>query len=179
MKGVIFNLLEEAVTAEHGLMAWAGLLEQAGVDGAYSSLGSYPDTELLALVDAAAGTLNSSPQEILRWFGNAAIPLLAARYELFFKPHSSSRTFIVSVNDMIHPEVRKLYAGASCPQFHFHPMDDGRLALGYRSPRKLCHLAHGFIEGAAAWYGETVAVEHLSCMLDDMPVCRIAMDWSA
>ena len=36
--------------------------------------------------------------------------------------------------------------------------------MGYRSPRKLCGLAHGFILGAGDHYGETLTVEHLKCM---------------
>ncbi|MEO0032610.1 MAG: hypothetical protein RIS94_2368 [Pseudomonadota bacterium] len=177
MKGVIFNVLEEAVTHEHGVDTWHDLLDNTGLHGIWSSLGSYPDAEILTLVDTAAQMLGIAPTDVLRWFGRAAIPLLAERYETFFSPHRSARPFIMGINDVIHPEVRKLYAGAACPHFHFHQLDDGRLGMAYRSPRRLCHLAHGFIEGAAAHYGETIEVEHLSCMLDDHPVCRIALEW--
>lgn len=178
MKGVIFNLLEDAVTREHGLATWHDLLDDADLHGTWSSLGSYPDAEIVALVDTAAQRLDTTPNAVLRWFGRAAIPLLAERYEAFFMPHSSARPFIMGINEVIHPEVRKLYAGAACPHFHFHHLDDGRLAIAYRSPRRLCHLAHGFIEGAAAHFAETVDIEHLSCMLDGEPVCRIALDWA-
>lgn len=179
MKGVIFNLLEEAVIREHGLAAWSGLLDSTGLDGCYSSLGSYPDAEMLALVDAGAAALAITPGDVLTWFGRAAIPLLTERYEVFFKPHRKSRNFITGVNDIIHPEVRKLYAGAVCPHFHFHDREDGRLGVAYQSPRRLCRLAHGFILGTADYYGEQVTIEHLSCMQNDDPVCRLALDWPA
>jgi hypothetical protein len=178
MKGVVFNLLEDAVVREHGLLAWDGLLEMAGLDGAYTSVGSYPDSEVLRLVDAAATALGLSAGEVLRWFGRSAIPLLHERYEMFFAPHKSAQSFVASINDVIHPEVRKLYAGAGCPHFHFHDLEDGRTGLAYKSPRRMCRLAHGFIEGAADHYGDRVAIEHLSCMLDGHPVCRIALDWN-
>jgi hypothetical protein len=177
MKGVIFNLLEEAVIREHGLSAWTGLLTMTGLEGVWSSLGSYPDAEMIAMVDAASAALGVPPQQVLQWFGRSAIPMLAQRYESFFTPHASARPFILGVNEIIHPEVRKLYAGSACPHFHFHDLDDGRLCVAYRSPRKLCHLAHGFIVGAADHYGESIEIEHLSCMLDGMPTCRIALQW--
>ena len=50
MKGIVFNLLEEAVVEAHGVDAWDQILEDVGADGAYTSLGNYPDDEALALV---------------------------------------------------------------------------------------------------------------------------------
>lgn len=177
MKGVIFNLLEQAVTDAHGDDAWIDLLEAADVDGAYTSLGSYPDSEVVALVEAAARQFDLQPADVLRWFGRAAMPMLADRYRPFFVGHVSARSFILSVNDIIHPEVRKLYSGAGCPHFHFGDDSDGRLIIGYQSPRQMCHLAHGFVEGAADRFDEQVEVEHMACMLDGSPVCRLAVRW--
>ena len=57
MKGIVFNLLEDLVVRDHGEDAWDDLLEEAGSDGAYTSLGSYDDAELLALVGAASTAL--------------------------------------------------------------------------------------------------------------------------
>jgi hypothetical protein len=164
LKGIVFNLLEEVVIAQHGEGAWEGLLAATGLPGAYTSLGSYPDEEIEKLVAAGAGALKMSPSDVLRWFGREAMPLLAIRYPQFFTEHHTTLPFVQSVNSIIHPEVRKLYAGAHCPYFRFQQTADGALVMTYDSPRKLCSLAHGFIEGAADHFGETVDVEHLSCM---------------
>lgn len=177
MKGIVFNLLEEAVTKAYGTDAWSDLIDAAGVGGVYTSLGSYPDEEVVALVAAASATLDLSPAAILRWFGRSAMPLLAERYGNFFDGHQSARTFVLSVNDIIHPEVRKLYSGAGCPHFHFDQDKAGRLLIGYRSPRRLCQLAHGFVEGASDHFGEEVEIEHLLCMEDGKPLCRMAIRW--
>ncbi|MEY9199367.1 hypothetical protein ABIA16_004546 [Sinorhizobium fredii] len=80
--------------------------------------------------------------EVLRWFGERAMPILQERYPALFEDHSSARNFILSVNNIIHPEVRKLYSGASCPFFHFRESDNGRtVTMGYESSRKMCDLA--------------------------------------
>lgn len=165
MKGVIFNLLEEVVRHRHGEDAWDALLEKAGLTGSYTSLGSYPDADMRKLVDAASDALAMSGGDVLRWFGREAIPILAQRYPGFFVAHTSARSFVLSVNQIIHPEVRKIYAGADVPVFDFQDGPDGALLMGYYSaPRKLCALAEGFIEGASRHYGETVRFEHLACM---------------
>lgn len=177
MKGVIFNLLQEAVEDEFDAEVWEYLIADSGVSGVYTSLGSYPDEEIFALVTSAAKLTQQDAGGILRWFGEAAIPLLERRYGEFFVPHSSARDFVLSVNEIIHPEVRKLYSGAGCPNFHFERDDRGRLILGYRSPRKLCQLSHGFVLGAAKHYRETVEIEHLSCMHSGDALCRMAVDW--
>ena len=69
------------------------------------------------------------------------------------------------VNDVIHPEVRKVYPGADVPVFDFESSgDDAMILLGYRSARKLCALAEGFIEGSADHFGELAEIEQSSCM---------------
>jgi hypothetical protein len=178
VKGIVFNLLEEVVTRTHGEHVWDALLDTADLGGSYTSLGSYPDEQMGKLVQAASDALKVPPAEVLRWFGQEAIPLLAQRYPTFFRGHPSSRPFIVSVNQIIHPEVRKLYPGADVPMFDFSDHPDGALMLGYRSPRRLCALAQGFIEGAAAHFQESVAVEHQTCMHHGDAECRMRLSFS-
>ncbi|WP_144096599.1 heme NO-binding domain-containing protein [Croceicoccus sediminis] len=177
MKGIVFNLLEEVVTSDHGDDAWITLIEGTGVSGIYTSVGSYPDEELYTLVQASAEALDLSVDEMLRVFGRKAMPLLAQRYPVFFEDQTSSRSLILSLNDIIHPEVRKLYSGAGCPHFHFQQGSDGRLVVGYQSPRKLCQLAHGFVDGTADHFGEAVRIEHEMCMNHGDPVCRMGIEW--
>jgi hypothetical protein len=179
MKGIVFNLLEQVVVAHHGDAVWEQLLEKTDLTGAYTSLGSYPDTEVMSLVDAASEMLNIPPADVLRWFGREAMPLLAQRFPGFFAPHRATLPFLKSVNSIIHPEVRKLYAGAGCPHFQFTDEADGGLRIGYNSTRKLCALAHGFIEGAAGQFNEVATVEHVSCMNRGDARCDLTVHTSA
>jgi hypothetical protein len=176
MKGVVFNLFEAVVQRELGDDVWDALLDQAQVDGAYTSLGNYPDDELMKLVAAASAALNKSPDEVVRWFGCSAIPLLAAKHPHFFTAHQSTRPFLLTLNDVIHSEVRKLYPGAEVPVFNYDTSSPDDLVMHYMSPRKLCALAEGFIEGTAAHYGEELTLEQPTCMKrgDDKCVLRIS-----
>ena len=171
MKGIVFNLLEEVVRGQLGEGTWDDLLSAAGDDGIYTSLGNYPDARLVALVMAASRALNKSPDHVVRWFAREALPLLAAKYPQFFQPHTSARPFLLTLNDIIHPEVRKLYPGADVPEFDFDTTDPEMLVMGYRSARKLCTFAEGLIEGAATHYGEHASIHQSQCMLRGDPKC--------
>jgi heme-NO-binding protein len=176
MKGVVFNLLEELVARDHGEDTWDALLDASGLEGAYTSLGSYADEDLLKLVAAASDALDTPPDDVVRWFGRSALPLFAERYPQLFEPHDSAHSFVLTLNDIIHPEVRKLYPGADVPVFEFETPSDGVIVMGYKSPRKLCAFAEGLLQGAADHYGETLALEQPQCMNrgDDRCVLEIA-----
>ncbi len=177
MKGIIFNLLEEVVTQHLGAETWDQLLADAGLDGVFTSLGNYPDEYLFKLVGAASAALGKPPAEIVRWFGAKAMPLLAQKYPQLFARHTSARAFILTLNSIIHPEVRKLYPGADAPDFVFDASSPDALVMLYFSKRKLCALAEGLSEGAAEHFGETVSIRHPQCMHRGDACCRIELSF--
>ncbi len=173
----MFNLLEQLVTREHGEDTWDALLDAADVDGVYTSLGSYEDADLQRLVGAASTALDTPPDEIVRWFGLNALPMFAQSYPDLFAAHSSARTFVLTLNDIIHPQVRKLYPGADVPEFEFASDTDGRLLMGYRSPRRMCSFAEGLLVGAGEHYGEEVTIEQPECMKRGDERCLLQIDF--
>jgi hypothetical protein len=179
LKGIIFNLLERVVADEHGDDAWDDLLERAEVDGTYTALGNYPDAELLLLLSLMPEAFGGSQVGQLRWFGRKAMPMLAERYAIFFAEPRDTPAFLLTLNNVIHAEVRKLYPDADVPTFTFDPIPGvepppgDSLVLGYRSGRMLCGLAEGFIEGAAAHYSQAVRIEQPRCMLRGDEACAI------
>jgi hypothetical protein len=54
MKGIVFNVVESIIEREFGGEMWDTLIDEAKVDGAYTSLGNYPDEDLYALIDVAS-----------------------------------------------------------------------------------------------------------------------------
>jgi predicted hydrocarbon binding protein len=177
VKGIIFNLLEQVVTTELGEQAWDAMLDDAGVDGAYTAVGSYPHEELIALVGAASKATGRDADELVRWFGRSALPLLYQRYPQFFDLHEDTRSFLLTLNDVIHPEVRKLFPGAYAPSFDVEVSDDG-VRLAYESHRGLCSFAEGLLEGAAAHYGETATIEQPSCAKRGDAQCVLAASFA-
>ena len=47
--------------------------------------------------------------------------------------------------------------------------------IGYRSPRRLCGLAHGFILSAGDHYGEAVTVRVIECMREGDARCLMSV----
>lgn len=178
MKGIVFNLLETIVSTEHGEDTWDALLESTGLDGAYTSLGSYPDEDLFALVGAASEALAIPPDDVVRWFGRGCLPLFAERYPEFFANHTRTRPFALTLNDIIHPEVRNLYPGAIVPEFAFDATDPDALTMDYVSPRKLCAFAEGLLLGAGDHFGEQVEIVQPLCLNRGDPLCRLMISFS-
>jgi hypothetical protein len=174
MKGIVFDLLQQVVEAKYGEDTWEQLLSASHLDGVYTAVGSYADEELFALVENACTALSVDADSLLRWFGRESMPLLAERYPAFFTAHTTTRSFLLTLNDVIHPEVRKLFPGAYAPSFEYEQPDESTLLLSYLSHRKLCSFAEGLIEGAAQHYGEHVVIDQPSCAKRGDELCVLS-----
>jgi hypothetical protein len=164
VKGIVFNLLEELVRERYGEDAWDDILDDTRVPGAYTSLGSYPDEDMLTLVGATSRRCGLEADEVVRMLGRSAIPKMAEAYPVFFVDHPNVRSFMLTLNDIIHPEVRKIYPGADVPDFEYFLPANGHLQMTYNSHRKLCSFAEGMMHGSADYFGETISITQLECM---------------
>ncbi|MEV6678194.1 heme NO-binding domain-containing protein [Streptomyces erythrochromogenes] len=174
--GIVFNLVEQIVAEEHGEATWDALIDEAGVDGAYASLGNYPDQEVMALATAACTRFDCSMDTLLRWLGKKSVPVFAERYPHFFERYRTVTPFLTSLNDFIHPEVKLLYPGASPPLFEFDTPAPDRLVITYSSERKMCMFGEGLVEGSAEHYGQRVSIEQSRCMLRGDEKCDLVID---
>ena len=183
MKGILYNLLEDVTAAELGEAAWDDLVERAGLGAAYTAVGNYADAEFLMLIAGLPVEAGPDVESRLRWFGEGAMPLLAKRYPMFFGPHTTTASFLGTLNDVVHSEVLKLYHDAAVPTFDIvacpddlgggRPSDTGSVVLGYQSTRRLCWLAEGFVVGAARVFGEEVRTHQPQCMMRGDEACSI------
>lgn len=155
MKGVIFNVVEEVVVDLWSDDVWDDILDRAGLDGAYTSLGNYADDQLLALVEAASQLTGMTAAELTRTIGRQALPRLIERLPDAMDGVDDGEALLRRVNDIIHPEVLKLYPDAAPPVFGFEDTDAG-LEVTYRSVRRLDQLAAGLIEGCGDLFDQTI-----------------------
>ena len=174
MTGIIFNLLEEAVTRRFGPGAWAEMLAKVDVGG-FLPFDMYPDDEFFRLLGALPVGPEMDAEARLRWFGQAAVPLLAERYPLIFAPHRSAESFLLTLNAILHPGGR-IPADVEAGPLDLEVLEvepPGGLVLGYRSVRRLCALAEGFVTGTAEYYGEAVRIQQPRCMLHGEERCAL------
>jgi len=172
MKGIVFNLVELAVTEEFGAETWTALLEAANAGGRYENTGDHDDAELLAIVGAASEALGLTPAQVLRWTGERIIPHMAASYSAYFDAHPGPIEFFATLDDTIHWEVLSMYEGAEPPRFQTEDLGDGRAMIEYSSFRGLPDLAEGMIAGVAAHYGTELIVDRQDGEEDGRTVCR-------
>ncbi len=172
MKGIIFNIVQEVVETAFGVDAWDDVVDHAGVDGAYTSLGSYPDAELVALVAAISERAGVPKSDVLVLTGRSGFGHLAARHGELLDGMATWRDVLHQLDGLIHPEVRKIYADAAVPEFDASDRG-GTVLLEYRSARNLCKLAEGLVLGLGDHYGARLVVDHLSCTARGDDVCHL------
>jgi hypothetical protein len=176
MKGMIFNQLENMVTEQLGPETWEQLLTQTTLstaDGVFIGPKNYPDEDLFALVGTASRLTGAPADALVRGFGRYLFPKLAELYPVFFKGQATAKSFLMSVDRIIHVEIRKLDSNAGLPMMDYEDAAPDQLVLVYRSPRNLCELALGLIEGVGAHFGEQIALAETSCRKQGAEACRI------
>ncbi|MEM7431050.1 MAG: heme NO-binding domain-containing protein [Pseudomonadota bacterium] len=180
MKGIVFNLLADLVEEQFGLDVWDDLIESTAPlsNGIYTSVELYPDDELMAYVDAIANHTGASKPDVIRLFGSYMLGRFAELHPEFFAGHTI-KSFLQSVHDVIHVEVEKLHPDALLPDFTYEDPGADGLIMHYQSPRKLCHLAEGLIDGCSKHFGIAVQQRHDSCMHDGAAACRLELSFEA
>lgn len=176
MKGIIFNVFNRLVEEKFGLETWDALIQETRPQskGAYTSAGTYSDAELFAFVGALSKKTGMPVADLVKAFGEYTLHALARAHPIFFH-HTSLKPFLQSIHSVIHVEVRKLYPDAGLPEISYEDPSPDELVMRYRSPRKLCVLAEGLIQGAAQHFKESVSISHPQCMHRSDPECRLEL----
>ena len=165
MKGIVFNWLEEIVTAEFDSDLWDELLVQAGSDGIYASFGSYPDLEVIQLVQATANRLAKTEAETWRWLGRRAAPLMAIHYPMVFAVANTLRDLLLDL------ELEMMNMAEVFPEFTVCEGNNETLLVGYRSSINLCGLVEGLTLGAAEYFGDAIEIDRLKCANQEDDTC--------
>ncbi len=89
----------------------------------------------------------------------------------------SGRDLLLAMRDA-HARLRRTNDSLQPPLFEYRSVSANEVVLIYDSPRQLCAVLLGAIEGAAERYGETVQLQELSCMKKGATVCQIKASFS-
>lgn len=158
MKGVVFVEFTEMVEEHFSPEVLDEIIEKTAPKskGAYTSVGTYPHQEMIALVtELSAGTQIPVP-ELLLSFGRHLLSRFVTRYPEFFEGVPDAFGFLLTLEDHIHQEVLKLYPEAELPRFDYEQPNDDTLVLSYHSTRPFADLAHGLLEGCIDHWQEKI-----------------------
>ena len=142
---------------------------------------TYNDEVLLAGVGAAC-KLTGLPFDTLLWeYGRYfIINGLTSHLCAYLLTKVNNGRELLLLMRQAHAQMRRLPDGLTPPLFEYQAISSSpnELALSYDSPRHLCALLWGAIEGAAQRYGQRVQVVEVSCMKHGAPVCRFELHFS-
>jgi hypothetical protein len=183
MHGLIFVTWEKYLAEQFGNSFLMRYRSAIGETLATSPLTSriYDDAALLGGVGAACQLSGLSADMLLRAFGNYFIlnGLTSHLCAYLLTSVYSGYDLLLAMHNA-HEQMRRTSEALTPPLFRYeiHSSYSGALVLVYDSPRQLCPLLWGAIEGAAKRYGEEVKVVERNCMKQGARVCRFEVHFS-
>lgn len=173
-------MLSEMVEERFGVDMWDDLIDETNPasDGIYVASDLYPDEELLAYVGAISKKMETPANMLVHAFGEYMLGRFAKIHPEFFADHDI-KSFLKSVHDVIHVEVKMLHPDALLPKFDDIDSETDALTMLYRSPRGLCALAEGLIAGASLHFASPVTIAHPVCIHQDADHCRLELRFTA
>lgn len=141
----------------------------------------YDDATLLAGVSAASKLTGVTADVLLHEYGYYFIinGLTSHLCAYLLRQVNSGRDLLLTMRTA-HAQMRRTPDALTPPLFDYEVLsnDSKGFVLIYDSPRKLCSVLHGAIEGAAQRYGERVQILEHTCMKRGDATCRFDIRFS-
>lgn len=160
MKGVVFTQFLEMVEDKFGLDITDDMIEKSKVDGVYTQAGNYPVADMFAMVQALSDITNISVEDLVFTYGEYLFSILITIYPEPIKRYNNTFDFISNVENVVHPEVKKLYPDSDLPTFELVSMDEQQMKIIYKSTKPLMDFAKGLMMGCAKYYGENIEASY-------------------
>lgn len=142
---------------------------------------TYDDKLLLAGVEAARRVTGVPTERLLYEYGRYFIMngLTGHLCAYLLMQVESGHDLLLTMSEA-HEQMSRLPDGLTPPLFQYEILshDSRELVLIYDSPRQLCSLLRGAIEGAAERYGEKASIVERTCMKRGDSLCRFEIRFS-
>jgi len=174
MKGLVFTTFYDYCEANYGSDVLDEVIDSAKLPngGAYTSVGTYPFSEMVSLVTSLAMISGKSLPVVLEAFGAHCF----SKWVEYSPSQFSGKALfdvLATIDDFHETEVRKLYPDAELPSFKVEARTRDHLVLGYHSCKPLADLAVGVIRGASNYLREPVRLTSETVQRDDGNYVRI------
>ena len=173
MHGLIFASFRDYLVTEHGA---AIANDVTAGEPRYTLSEAYPDEQFLALLERAIARTGLSQDDLLFEFGVfTAATTFARLYSVIFKASPNARAFLLTVESPIHEVVREAMPDARPPELAVTDLGEEGLEILYTSPRRICAMLRGLVEGTGRVYDEALHVEEPECMHEGASACRVVI----
>jgi hypothetical protein len=171
--GLIFASFRDYLVTEHGA---ALANEVTAGEPQYTLSEAYPDEQFLALLERTRTHTGMSQDELLFEFGVfTAAKTFARLYSVLFRASATARDFLLTVETPIHDVVRVALPESRPPQLAVTDHGADGLEIVYTSPRRICAMLRGLVEGTGRVYGERIDVDEPECMHRGARACRLEL----
>lgn len=177
MHGLIFVTWEKYLADRFGSSLLTSYRAKIGETAATAPQANhvYEDAILLAGVTAANELTGMPVDTLLREYGHYFIVNGLTSYLCAFllKQVHHTKDLLLTMRNA-HAQLRRSPDTLTPPLFRYQMISSNpnQLGLIYESPRKLCSVLRGAIEGAAERYGEQVQIVEHTCMKQGHIACR-------
>ena len=154
MKGIIFNLTEKFITKKYGGDVLNEIISNCELENKdpYVGPGTYSDSDLIEIISKSCDRLSVSIDTFLINLGTFAFPELAKKMPQFVEPYDHPKSFLKTIHDTVHVEVKKVMKDARPPNFQYAEPAENELIITYYSERKLYAFMEGLIKGVAVYF---------------------------
>ncbi|MEB8327764.1 heme NO-binding domain-containing protein [Flavobacteriaceae bacterium KMM 6897] len=173
MKGIIFNIAEQFISTKYSDETLENIIADCNLitNDPYVGPGTYPDSDLFEIVRVASKKLKLSPEEFLKQLGHFTFGKLAERHPYFVANYEHPKKFLLTVDKVIHVEVKKLYNGTQLPMFQYHEPNEKELVITYYSKRKMYTLMEGLINGVSDHFNIGIKQHHNKYIKEGIEYC--------
>lgn len=177
MQGAVFTAFSDMIIEKMGMEMLDDLIDitEPKSGGIYTAGGNYDDSELFNMVGALSQKTQIPAAELVRAFGQYLFKKLYDSCPTDISNIANLKDFLLSIDNVIHKEVKRLYPNAYLPSFSYEEQPDGALVMYYISERQLCELAEGLMIGASEHFGQPIDLAHPVCMHRGDKHCKIVV----
>jgi Haem-NO-binding len=161
MKGIVFTEFLEMAAQRFGDDMVDNIIMDSRLPhkGAYTSVGTYPHEEMVALVSAMSSRTGLDTDALLDGFGHHLFGRFYVHHPHFMDSTSDPLEFLMGIETIVHTDVRKLYPDAQLPGFDTHRISHNQIVMHYSSIHNFSSLAAGLLRGCAEHYRCNLKVE--------------------
>lgn len=177
MKGIIFREFINLVETEFSIEIADAIITASQIksNGSFTTIGTYPTDEMLALVNELSNVSKMSVPALFNVFGRHLFKRFTAIHATYVTPHSTVFELLRSLDNHIHVEVRKLYSEAELPSFTHEMVNADCMILDYRSKRMLADFAEGMLHGCIEHFNDAVHVDRHDVIADNDAYTRFTL----
>lgn len=160
MRGIVFTEFMEMVESQYGYTVVNKILESSLLKsgGVYTAIGTYDHQEIFVLAERLSLESGLPTHQLFRHFGEYFFKRITEYYPHFMRKEYDLFTFLESMHNYIHREVKKIHPDSELPYFETKRINERTLELLYQSKRDMGDLAYGLLRGAAQYYNSPVEI---------------------